>query len=170
MADLNVNFMHPTDGRTISVTVENTMTGQEAIAELIANEFIPTTPDGYNLAIKGGAQLENNKTLAQGGVKDNDTLRIIPATDAGADLSVNFMHPIDGRVTSVTVDDSMTGQEAIAELIACDFISATPDGYSLGIKGGAMLENSKTLAQSGVKDNDTLRILPSTDAGNNLKI
>ena len=78
--------MHPTDSRTISVTVENTMTGQEAIAELIANEFIPTTPGGYNLAIKGGAQLDNSKSLAQGGVKDNDTLRVIPATDAGKNL------------------------------------------------------------------------------------
>jgi len=86
MADVSVNFMHPTDGRVISVTVDNTMTGQEAIAELIANDFIPTSPSGYNLAIKGGAQLENSKSLAEGGVKDNDTLRVIPATDAGNNL------------------------------------------------------------------------------------
>jgi len=86
MADLSVNFMHPQDGKVISVTVDNTMKAQEAIAELIANNFMSANPDGYNLAIKGGAQLDNNKTLAEGGVKDNDTLRVLPATDAGSNL------------------------------------------------------------------------------------
>ncbi len=83
MADVSVNFMHPTDGRVISVTVDDTMTGQEAVGELIANEFIPASGEGYNLAIKGGPQLDNAKTLAENGVKDNDTLRVLPATDAG---------------------------------------------------------------------------------------
>lgn len=87
MADVSVNFMHPTDGRVISVTVDNTMTGQEAIGELIANEFIPTNSDGYSLAIKGGRELQNNQTLAEGGVKDNDTIRVLPATDAGGIIS-----------------------------------------------------------------------------------
>lgn len=83
MSDVNVNFMHPTDGRVVSVTVDDTMTGQEAVGELIANEFVPASGEGYNLAIKGGAQLNNAKTLAENGVKDNDTLRVLPATDAG---------------------------------------------------------------------------------------
>ena len=59
------------------------MTGNEAIGELIANDFIPPSNQGYNLAIKGGAQLDNAKALGDNGVKDNDTLRVIPATDAG---------------------------------------------------------------------------------------
>ena len=83
MSDVNVNFMHPTDGRVVSVTVDDTMTGQEAVGELIANEFVPASGEGYNLAIKGGAQLDNAKTLTENGVKDNDTLRVLPATDAG---------------------------------------------------------------------------------------
>ena len=40
-------------------------------------------PAGYDLAIKGGTGLQQNQTLADAGVKDGDTLRIIPATDAG---------------------------------------------------------------------------------------
>lgn len=83
MADLNVNFMHPTDGRVISVTVDSTMTGREAISELIVNDFIPASNEGYNLAIKGGPQLDNNKSLSDNQVRSNDTLRVIPATDAG---------------------------------------------------------------------------------------
>lgn len=83
MADVKVNFMHPTDGRTITVTVDGTMTAQEAVAELIANDFIQPNPQGYNLAIKGGAQIQPNQSLEGAGAKDGDTIRVIPATDAG---------------------------------------------------------------------------------------
>lgn len=80
MADVSVNFMHPTDGRVISVTVDNTITCQEAIGELIVNDFIPNTPEGYSLAIMGG-RLEYNKSFVEWGIKDNDTIRIIPCLE-----------------------------------------------------------------------------------------
>ena len=86
MADISINFQHPTDGKVISVTLDDTMTGHEVIGELIANEFIPASREGYNLAVKGteGArQLDNGKTLAESQLRDNDTIRIIPMTDAG---------------------------------------------------------------------------------------
>ena len=83
MADVKVNFQHPTDGRLVTVTCDSTMTDQEAIAELIANDFISPNPQGYNLAVKGGTQLQPNQTFADAGVNDVDTLRVIPATDAG---------------------------------------------------------------------------------------
>jgi hypothetical protein len=85
MSDVKVNFMHPTDGRIVTVTMDNSMTTQEAIGELISNNFIPSNPQGYNLAPKGDGrpQLQPSETFAQAGIKDGDTLRVIPATDAG---------------------------------------------------------------------------------------
>lgn len=83
MSDIQIRFMHPTDGRIITVTLDDTMTTQEVISELITNDFVSPNPQGYNLAIKGGAQLQAESTLNSGGVRDGDTLRIIPATDAG---------------------------------------------------------------------------------------
>lgn len=83
MADLKLNFMHPTDGRMITVDVDDTMTAQEAIGELLAADFIPKNPQGYNLAIKGGAQLQPNQGFSDAGAKDGDIIRVIPATDAG---------------------------------------------------------------------------------------
>ena len=169
MADLTVNFMHPTDGRVISVTVEDSMTGQEAIAELIANEFIPANPQGYKLSLKGenARDLNNDKSLLENAVPNNSTIRVQPATDAGGDLTVNFMHPTDGRVISVTVEDSMTGQEAIAELIANEFIPANPQGYKLSLKGenARDLNNDKSLLENAVPNNSTIRVQPATDAG-----
>ncbi|MFN0201014.1 MAG: EsaB/YukD family protein [Bacteroidia bacterium] len=83
MPEINVSFVHPTDGRVVSVTMDNSMTGQEVIPELIAANFIPPSAQGYMLAIKGGAQIQNAQTLAAAGVKEGDTIRVIPATDAG---------------------------------------------------------------------------------------
>ncbi len=85
MADINVNFMHPTDGRIITVTVDDSMTAEEAIGQLLANKFIVPNPNGgYQLSIKGGAIINNNQTFIQAGVKDDTSLRVISATDAGA--------------------------------------------------------------------------------------
>ncbi|MCP5008002.1 MAG: hypothetical protein GY941_29320 [Planctomycetes bacterium] len=84
MADVNVNFMHPTDGRLLSVELDDTITAQEAIAELISENFIPSSAEGYALSIKGGgAMLSTTQTFRDAGVQDNTVLRIIPQTDAG---------------------------------------------------------------------------------------
>jgi hypothetical protein len=83
MNQLNVNFVHPTDGRVVTASLDPSMTVQEIISELVANSFIKHSEHGYNLAVKGGNRLRNHQTLAEAGVTDNMTLRIIPATDAG---------------------------------------------------------------------------------------
>jgi hypothetical protein len=53
MADVNVNFVHPTDGRFINATIDNSTTSSEVIAELVSHDFIKYSPQVYNLAIKG---------------------------------------------------------------------------------------------------------------------
>ena len=86
MADVNVNFIHPTDGRLLNVTLDDTITAQEAVAELISNEFIRPNSQGYNLAIKGGDMIDHNKSFADAGVSEQNntnTIRVVPATDAG---------------------------------------------------------------------------------------
>jgi WXG100 protein secretion system (Wss), protein YukD len=83
MADVRINFIHPTDGRMLTVVLDATMTGDEVIGELIANDFVPPDSQGYELAIKGGSPIPGNRTLSQAGVSDGMAIRIIPATDAG---------------------------------------------------------------------------------------
>jgi hypothetical protein len=84
MADVRVNFIHPTDGRLMTVVLDDTMTGAEVVGELIANDFIPPDSQGYELAIKGGSPIPGDRTLAQAGVMEGTAIRVIPATDAGA--------------------------------------------------------------------------------------
>ena len=85
MPDVNVNFMHPTDGRVITVEVDDTMTGQEAMGELLANNFVPPHPQGYGLVVSDiGSIIGNDQTLADAGVKNGTKINVIPNTEAGA--------------------------------------------------------------------------------------
>lgn len=83
MADIKVKIAHPTDGRLVDVSLDETMTAQETLNELIANGFLTSNPHGYFLAIKGGNQLAPTQSLRDSGVKEGTLLNVIPATDAG---------------------------------------------------------------------------------------
>jgi ribosomal protein S6E (S10) len=85
MANVNVKFIHPTHGSEMVVLLEDNITGQEVITELIDAEFIDHAPEGYKLAIKGGNEINLAQSLGSAGVKEPDAnnVRIIPATDAG---------------------------------------------------------------------------------------
>lgn len=80
---IKVHFVHPTDGREVTVDVDPTMTAGEAISELIAADFVKVSPEGYLLAIKGGAEMRRDETFRQAGVVSESRMRVVPATDAG---------------------------------------------------------------------------------------
>ena len=83
MADVDISFMHPTDGRLLNVGLDDTTTAQEAIAELISENFIPRDPQGYALAIKGGSMIDTNQSFRDANVRNGTVLRVVPQTDAG---------------------------------------------------------------------------------------
>lgn len=83
MAEVNVNFLHPTDGRMLTVSVDETITAQEAIAELIAAQFMPPSELGYQLAIKAGGQILPEQSFRDAGIQDNTTVRVMIATLPG---------------------------------------------------------------------------------------
>lgn len=83
MPDVSVNFVHPTDGRVLTVTVDDTMTAQEAIAELLANNFVSPGPGGYELVHNNNALLPE-QTFAHAGVEDRAKIRVNPTLLAGA--------------------------------------------------------------------------------------
>lgn len=85
MAEVSVNFVN-TDGRMITVNLDDTTTAQEAIAELISAEFIVASPQGYQLAIKGGPMLDPDKSFRDMNIQNGTTIRIVLATDAGQSI------------------------------------------------------------------------------------
>ena len=96
MTDVTVHFVRPIDERVITVTLDGTMTARDAIAELLANDFVPPSPFGYELTFippnSDGNQsttLRGEQTLADAGVTSNTKLRVNPATNAGAQMEAH---------------------------------------------------------------------------------
>ncbi|MDR1962654.1 MAG: ubiquitin family protein [Planctomycetaceae bacterium] len=84
MANINVKFLHPTDGTDMEAEVDDQMTAHAVINELLANNFIPNNPNGgYQLFVKGGREVKDNGKLADSGAVESSTIRVVPATDAG---------------------------------------------------------------------------------------
>jgi hypothetical protein len=81
-----------------------------------------------------------------------------------SEVTVNFVNT-DGRMITVNLDDTTTAQEAIAELISAEFIVANPQGYQLGVKGGAMLDPTQTFRDMEIENGTTIKVVPATDAG-----
>lgn len=108
--DIHVKFMHPTDGRMISVTMDNTMTPSEVIAELILNNFIPPTPNDYSLAVKGGNMLTANKTFYNDGVVDGDVIRVIKNKDSVNEDSSDYNYVSQNKLDNdISVSSSIPG-------------------------------------------------------------
>ena len=83
MADIDVHFSHPIDGRIFEVTVDDSLTGEEAIELLIENIVMPHSEMGYELAIKGGAKIRDDQTMADADVKNGTIIRILQSSNAG---------------------------------------------------------------------------------------
>jgi hypothetical protein len=84
MADVKVNFVHPTDERAMEVVIDDAITAREALAELLANDFLPPSPMGYQLEVNG-RPLRDDETLAAANVAQNSKIRVLPAIGAGVE-------------------------------------------------------------------------------------
>ena len=83
MSDIQIVFQNPLDGSRLQATMDNTMTAHEAIAELISNNFVKTSSQGYKLVPKGKKELDDVQTFADANVQSGETVTVVPQTDAG---------------------------------------------------------------------------------------
>jgi len=84
MGNINVNFVHPTDGGFQAATIDDTMTVQELIHSLVDEQFIPGPESDIELMLKGSENLLlGDQTLNASNVKEGSTLKVVMATNAG---------------------------------------------------------------------------------------
>lgn len=76
MADLNVSFIHPIDGRTVRVILDDDMTASEVIEGLVQNNVLALDSQSYYLAKKGGVSIQPDQTFRDAGVIKNDVIVI----------------------------------------------------------------------------------------------
>lgn len=86
MAEISVNFIHPTDHGVMTVTIDDAMTAKETIQNLLANNFMQPHPDGYKLAIvdTGKDMIQPEQTLAEVGARNGSKIQVVPSMPAGA--------------------------------------------------------------------------------------
>ena len=82
-----------------------------------------------------------------------------------ADIEVRIMLPVDNRIVTVELEDSMTADEIINELLANDVIQRSEAGYKLGLKGGAELNATSQLKDLEIDGDSVIQVIPATDAG-----
>ena len=82
-----------------------------------------------------------------------------------AEMAVRIMLPIDGRILTVDLDDTMTSAEIVTELLAGGQLQPNAHGYQIGKKGGDLLNRDSPIRDLGLSADDVLRVIPATDAG-----
>lgn len=82
-----------------------------------------------------------------------------------SDIEVRIMLPVDGRIVTAELEDSMNADEIINELLANNVIQPSPAGYKLGLKGGAELNTTTQLKDLDLNEDSVLQVIPATDAG-----
>ena len=89
MADLNLTITDATGARRQEATVPDNVPAVRIIARLVEILGLPlTAPDGQPMSYKfhhlqSSKQLLDSQSLAEAGVKDNDTVRLVPEITAG---------------------------------------------------------------------------------------
>lgn len=89
MSNISITVTDAVGARKNSVELPDDVSVGRVIARLITPLNLPlTAPDGQPMAYKfhhleSGKQLIDSSTLAQSGVKDGDTLRLVPEIVAG---------------------------------------------------------------------------------------
>lgn len=83
MADIKLKFVASTDGHSAEVDLDESMTAQEAISELVNSGFVKQSTMGYMLQPKGKSPMQASQSFGNVGLTSGQEVVVIPATDAG---------------------------------------------------------------------------------------
>jgi len=94
---LIVTILTPSDNESFTVRVSADVTPQQIVDALVREEAISRPPGGasYQLAIKGGALLNDTRGITKGGVTHGTTLRLLCSTP-GASMEAMRLARLEG--------------------------------------------------------------------------
>lgn len=120
MPEIELSFIHPTDGRIIRVSLDDALTGEEVVEELIHNAFLQPSKQGYLLTVKGGDEVDLRKSFAQAGIRGGEHILIRPVSEAGGRPTEEQLFAIPGVRRSsgdrLTVQDIQQSPAAVIML------------------------------------------------------
>jgi len=161
---INLTIYSPDKSKEITVEVNEILTVSQIVGELVQNEFIPTDYN-YGLLIEGdGRVLSSHSTLNS--VQDDTIVRIVAFSENqmvnGKKINVTLLHPTNGQDMEVELNNGLTAEDIIEELIACNFIEDSADKrhYKLFIKNSQIeISGKQTLISGGTIDGSVIRVV-----------
>lgn len=161
---VNLTIYSPDKSKETTVEVNAILTVSQIVSELLQNEFIPADYN-YGLLIEGdGRVLSAHSTLNS--VQDSTVVRIVAFSENqmvnGKKINVTILHPTNGQDMEVELNDGLSVEEIIEELVACNFIkdSADKGHYKLFIKNSQTeISGKQTLVSGGTIDGSVLRVV-----------
>lgn len=97
LADIELNFIHPTHGDVVRARVDDAMTAQEIVFDLVRSGFLPANSLGYTLSVKGGEQIGLDERLSAAQVRSGASIRINPITEAGGSQTVKGIKEAESK-------------------------------------------------------------------------
>jgi len=161
---INLTIYSPDKLKEITVEVNEILTVSQIVGELVQNEFIPTDYN-YGLLIEGdGRVLSSHSTLNS--IQDDTIVRIVAFSENqmvnGKKINVTLLHPTNGQDMEVELNNGLTAEDIIEELIACNFIEDSSDKrhYKLFIKNSQTeISGKQTLISGGTIDGSVIRVV-----------
>ena len=80
MESINVKVIHPTNNADIDIGLPGEIILRDVFTQLIDASFLAASPEGYRGVnkSKGNKALDNDKSMTENGVENNDTILVTP--------------------------------------------------------------------------------------------
>ena len=132
------------------------------IEELIEIHYLEQYERGDSAVWEGKAAprlLDENKTLQENGVGDGAYIRIVK------EIIIKVGHPSNGMVSDIAVEETMTINDMIEELIEVHFLEQYELGYAAILEDESaprLLDENKNLKENGVGNGAVIRFYACT--------
>jgi hypothetical protein len=176
METVNVKIIHPTNNSDIDIGLPDSILLRDVFSQLIDANFL-SSGQPYTGVLKPSGErresvnLDNDKSIGQNSVGNNDTIQTIIATQAGSEtVNVKIIHPTNNSDIDIGLPDNILLRDVFSQLIDANFISSgqpytgvlKPSGER---RESVNLDNDKSISQNGVGNNDTIQTIIATQAG-----
>ena len=161
---IKITILSPDKTNEVLTEVNTILTVSQIIGELMQNDFI-STDYNYGLLIeKEGRVLSSHSTLDS--IAEGEIVRVVAFTEIqivnGKKINVTILHPTNGQDMEVELNDGLSVEDVINELVACNFIDESTDKnfYRIFIKNSQTeICGIQTLVSGGTIDGPVLRVV-----------
>ena len=161
---INLTIYSPDRSKMYTAEVNTILTVSQVVGELVKNNFVPEFYDYGVLLEEDGRVLSSHAMLNN--ISDNSIIRVVAFSENqmvnGDTINVTILHPTNGQSMEVELNNRLSVEEIINELINSNFIvdSVDKSQYKIFIKNSQTeISGKETLISGGTIDGSVLKIV-----------